>query len=107
MVLAWELKRGSLMATAVLTTKGQVTIPIEIREELGLHTGDKVEFIKNPATGKIELERKTASVMNLFGMLKYDGPPVSIEEMNEAVREHVVREDERIKREWREEREKS
>ena len=33
------------MAVATLTTKGQVTIPKEIRESLKLHTGDKIEII--------------------------------------------------------------
>ena len=32
------------MATSVMTTKGQITIPIDVRKELGLKTGDKVEF---------------------------------------------------------------
>ena len=33
------------MATATLTTKGQVTIPKKIRETLKLHSGDKIEII--------------------------------------------------------------
>jgi AbrB family looped-hinge helix DNA binding protein len=28
-----------------LTSKGQVTIPIEVREEFGLQPGDEVEFV--------------------------------------------------------------
>ena len=33
------------MAVATLTTKGQVTIPKEVRESLRLHTGDKIEIV--------------------------------------------------------------
>ena len=33
------------MTTATLTSKGQTTIPLEIRSYLGLHTGDKLIFI--------------------------------------------------------------
>ena len=33
------------MALATLTTKGQVTIPKEVRESLRLHTGDKIEIV--------------------------------------------------------------
>ena len=33
------------MALATLTSKGQVTIPKQIRESLKLHTGDKIEII--------------------------------------------------------------
>ncbi len=28
-----------------LTSKGQVTIPIEVREEFGLQPGDEIEFV--------------------------------------------------------------
>ncbi len=33
------------MATAVLTSKGQVTIPPPVRKKLGLDTGDRIEFV--------------------------------------------------------------
>ena len=33
------------MALATLTNKGQVTIPKAVRVSLGLHTGDKLEFV--------------------------------------------------------------
>ena len=33
------------MATSTLSSEGQVTIPKEIRERLGLQQGDKVEFV--------------------------------------------------------------
>ena len=34
------------MATASLTSKGQITVPIEVREDLGLKAGDRISFIK-------------------------------------------------------------
>ena len=37
------------MELAKVTSKGQVTIPIEIRKKLGIKNGDKVLFMKNPA----------------------------------------------------------
>lgn len=89
-----------MMATATLTTKGQVTIPLEVRKELGLKTGDRIEFSRNPETGKFELSRKTGSIMDMRGMLKHDGPPATIEEWDQAVGDYLGEEDERIKREW-------
>lgn len=34
------------MELAKVTSKGQITIPIEIREKLGVKTGDKVLFVE-------------------------------------------------------------
>lgn len=33
------------MATATLTSKGQITLPAEVRRELDLDAGDKVDFV--------------------------------------------------------------
>jgi antitoxin PrlF len=76
------------MATAALTSKGQITIPIEVREELGLKAGDRIEFVKSEE-GKYFIQPKKGSIMNLRGMFKWTGKPVSIEEMNEAVATHI------------------
>jgi len=34
------------MITATITSKGQITIPKDIREQLDLHAGDKIRFIE-------------------------------------------------------------
>jgi AbrB family looped-hinge helix DNA binding protein len=34
------------MATAAVTSKGQITIPVEVREDIGLKAGDRVSFLK-------------------------------------------------------------
>jgi antitoxin PrlF len=39
------------MCTAPLTSKGQITIPAEVREALGVDTGDRVEFVEIPPGG--------------------------------------------------------
>ncbi len=90
------------MATCVLTSKGQITIPVEIRNVLGLKTGDRIEFDRDPKTGQYSLRRKTGSINELRGMFKYKGPAATIEEMNQAIADHLGEEDERIKCEWRE-----
>lgn len=41
------------MELAKVTTKGQITIPIEIRRKLGIKNGDKVLFLEE--SGKIYL----------------------------------------------------
>lgn len=73
------------MASALVTSKGQVTIPIEIRKRFGIDTGVRVEFLEN-ANGECVLRPKTGSIMDLYGIVKWQGTPVTIEEMNETIR---------------------
>jgi len=77
------------MATATVTSKGQITIPLEMRTELGLKPGDKVIFAKNPG-GRYVLYPKNGSVQQLKGILGKFDHVVSIEEMNEAVAQGVA-----------------
>jgi AbrB family looped-hinge helix DNA binding protein len=72
------------MVTATLTTKGQITIPVEVRDGLGVDTGDRVEFIE-VAPGRYELIAATQSVTALKGMFGKPRKSVSIEEMNAAI----------------------
>jgi AbrB family looped-hinge helix DNA binding protein len=72
------------MTTATLTSKGQITIPAEIRDALGVDTGDRVEFVEI-APGRYEFIAATKSVTALKGMFGKRRASVSIEEMNAAV----------------------
>jgi AbrB family looped-hinge helix DNA binding protein len=36
-----------------IASKGQVTIPIDVRQQLGLHEGDEVEFVVDGNTARI------------------------------------------------------
>ena len=78
------------MATTTLTSKGQITIPVEVRKNLGLRTGDRIDIVKNSETGEYTLKPKKGSIKDLFGILKYDGPPASIEDINNAIEEEAV-----------------
>jgi len=79
------------MTTATMTSKGQVTIPAAIRKKLRLHAGSKIDFVENQS-GETVLKPKTGDIRKLRGIVKYDGPPVSIEEMNEAIGQAVAEE---------------
>ena len=69
----------ALVATdATLTSKGQTTIPKEIRDSLGLQPGDRMIFTLMP-DGTVVLRVKTRSVMDLAGLLRKKGrKPVAI-----------------------------
>lgn len=75
------------MASATVTSKGQVTIPVDVRTRLGLSTGDRVEFVLNEETGHYEVMPATHSVTALKGIIRKPAKPVSIEDMNAAIAE--------------------
>ena len=72
------------MPDAVLSSKGQITIPLEVRQALRLETGARVQFIPT-GNGTFEIRSRTASVAELKGTVKRIGQPVTVEEMNEAI----------------------
>ncbi len=57
------------MAEAAVTSKGQITIPIEIRRAMGIQTQDRVVFTVLP-NGTTVMRAKTRSVKDLAGSLK-------------------------------------
>ena len=73
------------MATATLTTKGQVTIPKEIRETLKLHSGDKIEIIVTEK-GEAIIRPISKKVDEIFCKLHRSGRKiVTLEAMDDAV----------------------
>jgi len=60
------------MPTAKVTSKGQITIPIEVRKALKLKAGDKINFFE-AADGKYTFEPKTGSIMDMKGILQKMG----------------------------------
>jgi AbrB family looped-hinge helix DNA binding protein len=75
------------MPSSRLSTKGQVVIPREIREFLGVRTGDRIDFLVGE-DGTITLRPALLDVRDLRGLLRREeAEPVSVEAMNEAIRE--------------------
>jgi len=72
------------VAAATLTSKGQITIPVVVRQALGLGAGDRVEFVE-VGPGRFEIIPATRSVTALKGMFGRPRRPVSIEKMNAAI----------------------
>ena len=70
------------MSETTLTSKGQVTVPREIRDRLGLASGDKLAFTLL-SDGTIVMRAKTRRLIDLAGTLTRPGQPkISIEQMN-------------------------
>ena len=73
------------MTAATITSKGQITIPADVRQALQVKAGDRVEFVE-VAPGRFEFMAATRSVTQLKGMFgKRVAKPVSIEEMNRVI----------------------
>jgi AbrB family looped-hinge helix DNA binding protein len=73
------------MTTSTMTTKGQVTIPLDVRQRLGLDTGDRIEFVEIE-NGVFAIKPATDDVRLLKGLLRKPAKPVSVEDMNAAIR---------------------
>lgn len=73
------------MTVATLTSKGQTTIPKQVRDHLKLHPGDKLDFVIE-SEGRVVIKPAKLDVRSLKGLLKRrDGKVLSIEEMNAAI----------------------
>ena len=77
------------MATATLTTKGQVTIPKNIRDALKLHTGDKIEIIVTKE-GEAVIRPIAKRVDDVFCKLKKpDQKVATLDDMDKAIRKRM------------------
>ncbi len=72
--------------SATVTSKGQVTIPKEVRVRLGITTGDRLDFEVLPNGTLTAKRRRQGSLADVLGILQRPGQrAVSVEEMNEAI----------------------
>jgi len=74
---------------STLTTKGQVTIPKEMRDKLHLAPGDKVKFFIHPDGTVVILPK--LPVTALKGMFRSRREPVSLEEMDAGIAEGATK----------------
>ena len=70
------------MIESTITSKGQTTLPKAVREALAVKSGDRVRYIIGDGIVRIVPVRPLSQ---LFGMLHYEGPPITLEEMEDAI----------------------
>jgi antitoxin PrlF len=74
------------MPSSTLTSKGQTTVPKEIRDYLKLQTGDQIDFLIR-SDGAVVMRPATLHVRELMGILhRKNMKPVSVDAMNETIR---------------------
>ncbi len=77
------------MPLSTLTSKGQITLPKEIRDSLNLHTGDRIEFVITEDS-EVLLRPITKKVDDVFGRLYRSGrKAISIKEMDAAIKQKI------------------
>jgi len=67
--------------TVKMTDQGQIEIPIEIRNELGIVPGSELEWTKLP-DGRFAVSARTTSIKRLKGIVKWNGPTTPIQQLN-------------------------
>ena len=77
------------MPESTMTTKGQVTIPLEVRRQLGLGAGSRIRFVATDS-GSYEIVRVSGSIRSLKGLVSAPAVPVSLADMDQAIADELV-----------------
>jgi antitoxin PrlF len=72
------------MATATITSKGQVTIPQRVRADMKLSSGDRIDFVRME-DGNYAVVPASGSVQLLKGIVAKPDQPVSLQDMQAAI----------------------
>lgn len=89
-------------AYATMSSKGQLTIPKEVRDELKLATGTRL-FV-TVRNGELVARPKNRSISELAGILgkPRQGAGATLADLDEAIGQALAEDDARIVREWNE-----
>ena len=72
------------MPSAMMTSKGQVTIPKDVRDSMGIGPGDRLDFVRME-DGNYAVIPATTTIKSLKGLIAKPKKPVTNEEMDEAI----------------------
>lgn len=76
-------------AASTLTSKGQTTIPQEIRKRLKLRPGDRIIYRVARGGQVILIPKKKGDIKRLYGLLAPARRRATVEEMNESIADAV------------------
>jgi antitoxin PrlF len=77
------------MSQATVTSKGQVTIPRDVRAALGLVAGDRIDFVRMQ-DGNFAVLPAASSVKRLKGIFPKPEKPLSLEDMERSIEAAVA-----------------
>lgn len=75
------------MIESKLGADGRTTLPKAVREALAVQSGDRLRYVILDGDVRI---RAVRPIQRLYGVLSYDGPPVSIDDMERAIGEAAL-----------------
>ncbi len=79
------ISRKDNMASATITSKGQITLPVRVRTALGVDSGDRIEFVELEK-GQFAIIPATRSLQELNGLFKgRRKTAATLEEMDDAI----------------------
>ena len=78
------------MPSSTITSKGQTTVPSQVRQLLNLEAGHRIEWIISP-DGQVTIKAANASITRLRGLIKPAGKAVGLDEMDEALPEEAAK----------------
>jgi AbrB family looped-hinge helix DNA binding protein len=77
------------MTTATMSSKGQVTIPLDLRNALGLHAGARLDFVREGETLKVvKLTDSAAALKGRFAGRVARAP--SVADMDDAIAQELA-----------------
>lgn len=77
------------MSAATLTTKGQITLPKQVRDALSLEVGDRIDFVMQP-NGQYVVVPIKSSIKSLKGCVPKPKHPVTIDDMNAVIKKRAA-----------------
>lgn len=80
---------GENYAESTIASDGRTTLPKSVRESLGIGPGDRIRYFILDNNEVRLLPVRPFS--RLFGVLRHDGPPPTIEDMERAVADGAAR----------------
>lgn len=84
---------------ATLTSKGQITVPKEIRDALALDAGAKLDF-SIQSDGTLSVRPMKRSVSSIVGLLRVPAAKsATVKELDRALQDHLAAKHDRIQRE--------
>jgi AbrB family looped-hinge helix DNA binding protein len=79
------------MLSSTITSKGQTTIPKEIREFLGLSPKSTIFYTEDPERKRVVLTAVTGNILGLRGVVPHKGGPIDFKKMREETVDYVVK----------------